>query len=130
MFSSNYYVCLNPYDFNSMSFIFGVRNGFLLIILFSYLKLDMNMTVPLIFVSIKVGDPRSCIFTFLSTPSWKILSTSFLKMSPSALGNGCSFAGYGFASGYSSIYICLVFQVHGVMPKMNSYLLDRLLIIS
>ena len=62
----------------------------------------------------KVGDPKSDLFTFLSIPIWKILSYSFSKTSSCNLGTRYSFVSYGLSHGCSSISTGLVFQLPSV----------------
>ena len=71
---------VNPYRFSSISCILGIRNDFLRIIWFSFLKPDKNINVPFLFGWIKVGDTHSYGFTFLSNPIWHNRSTSLRKM--------------------------------------------------
>ena len=73
-----------------------------------------------------MGDPRSDLLTILSTLSWKILSTNFLKTSLCALGTGYGVAWYGLEPGFISMSTGLVIQVPNIPSKRNSYLVNQL----
>ena len=55
MFNSNDGAFLKPSNSSSIFLIFRIRNGFLGILWFSFIKLDNNMTVSLCFGWINVG---------------------------------------------------------------------------
>ena len=83
---------INPYRFSSIYCILGIGNGFLPILLFSFLKSDKNLTVPSFLVRMKVGAPHSEQFTFFNTPSWHRCSTSLQKKASFPRGTGYSLA--------------------------------------
>ena len=113
---------MKPSISSRISCVLGIGNGFLQIQWFSFLKQDQNLPVPLFFGWIKVRDPHSDTFSFLSTPSLQSLYTSFLKKIPYALVGGYCFVWYVLASGCIYIYVGLVLQVPNVLSKSNSYL--------
>ena len=130
MLKSKCYACINPSNFSIIYCIFRIRNGFLQILFFSFLKKDKNMTVALLFDWIKLGDPHYDIFTFLSTQSWKTFSIYFLKTTSCDLGIRYSFKWYGLEYDRSYISTCLFFQVPSILSKGISYLNNTLWIIS
>ena len=60
--------------------MFGIGKGYLLILLFSSLKSDKNLTVRSFFGMIKHGAPHSEWLTFLRTPILTKRSTSNLSV--------------------------------------------------
>ena len=117
---------MKSYRFRSISFIFGIGNGFLQILQVCFLKLDKNMAVLLFFLLDKGwGYPLWYIY-FLSTPSCQIFSTSFLKTYFCVLGTSYGFAWYVLECGCRSVYTGFLFQVPSTPSKRNSYLLNIL----
>ena len=68
MFKSINCACVKPSSFSSIYCFGGIRNYFLRIILYNFLILEKNISVPLFFVWMKVGVPQSNQFTFLKVP--------------------------------------------------------------
>ena len=124
MFESNDESCINPSIFSRISCILGIRNSFIQIIWFGFLKQYKNMTVPFFFGWIKVGYTHSDLFTFSSNPHWKILYFYFLKKAFYDLGTGCSFAWYVLAPGCSFTSTGFSLQLPSFFSKTKFYLLN------
>ena len=107
-------------------FCFKYRNCFIRVFWFSLLNSDNNITVPLLFSCIKMEYPHCGLYYFLSTPSWQILSTYFLKMVACALATRYGFSWYALASGFSYIPTGFILQVSSVPSKINPCSLNTL----
>ena len=92
MFKSREVAYLKPSSFNNKSCILGIGNGLRLIRLFSSLKSEINLTVPLILGIIWVGAAYWELLIFLNTPILINLSTSFLRVGSWIFGIGKGFA--------------------------------------
>ena len=77
-----------------------------------------------------MGNTQYDKYNFKSTPSWKILYTSFLNMDLFTLVTGNSLLWHILVSGCGYIYIGLASKVDNVPFKRNSYLLNKLWIIA
>ena len=93
MFKSNDDTCIKPSIFSSISFIFGIGNGFLLIILFNLLKPDNNLIGILFFGWIKVGAPHSNLFSF-EYPYLENTTSLLLKIASFTLETGYGLSWY------------------------------------
>ena len=68
MFKSKDEMYLKPSNLKSKSYILGMENGYLLILLLSSLKSEMKQIVPLFFGIINVGATYSeVLFMFFNT---------------------------------------------------------------
>ena len=65
MFTSKDDAYLKPSSFKNTSCILGIGNGFLLILLLSFLKSEMKQTVPFFLGIINVGAAYSELFYIL-----------------------------------------------------------------
>ena len=92
MFRSKEVPYWKPSSFNNISCIFGIGNGFRLILLFNSLKSEMNLTVPSFLGIIKVGAAHSERLIFFNTPSFISLSTSNRSAFSCILGIGKALA--------------------------------------
>ena len=68
MFKSSEVAYLRPSNFNNKSCIFGIDEGFLLILLLSSLKSEMKWLVPFFLGIIKVGASHSELYLHFNTP--------------------------------------------------------------
>ena len=91
MYKSKDEAYLKPSSFKNKSCILGTGNCFLLILLLSSLKLEMERTVPFFLDIINVGAVHSELFL----PMFTYLLTSVLRVSSCTFGIGNGFAWYG-----------------------------------
>ena len=94
MFVSKEEAYFKPPRFKSNSCILGIGNGFLLILLLTSLKSEMNPTVSFFFGVINVGAAHSELFLRFKTPT-NVYLTSVLRVSSYTYGIGNGSAWYG-----------------------------------
>ena len=85
---------MKPSSFKSKSYILGIGNGFLLILLFNFLKSEMKQAIPLFMGIINVGAGHSDLFLCFKISMFTNLFTSVFSVSSCTFGIGNSFALY------------------------------------
>src|SRR5688572_27624571 len=95
MFKSSDVANMNPSSFSSISWILGIENGCLFILLFSSLKSVRDLEDPSGLLIVNMGHAHSDLFIFLKIPSSHNLFTSSLSFTSWECGTGYGFAWYG-----------------------------------
>ena len=123
-FQSKYDAYVKTSRFSSISYILGVRTGFLRILWFSFLKLDNNITITFFFGGIKLGAPHYNQFTLFCTPSCHNHPTSLQKMTSCIQVTGYGFEWLVLVPGWIYMSTDYISRVTIVPSKGNSYLVS------
>ena len=121
MFKSSDVVYWKPFNFNNISFIFGVGYAFCLNCLFIFLKSIRKRTwLDLFLGCMKYWDPHSESFATSRDPSRNKFSTSFLKISLCTFGTGYGREHIAFESSFNLKSNGYVSQVPSFQSKNSS----------